>query len=84
MVECGVAVSTLPGGNYWQRLALSTARTAMNSAQKKWKTHRDDKLLHQIYCQLRNRYYREIRSAKEKAWKEFLADARNKDIYTAL
>ena len=55
------------------------ARTDMNSAQKKWKTYRDDKLLHQIYRQLRNRYYREIRSAKEKAWKEFLADARNKD-----
>jgi hypothetical protein len=76
-------LDTTPRSKRWWTEDISTARTNMNHARRRWKrTHNDTH--HQEFRQLRNTYYRTIPHAKDSMWKEYLSQAEGPDVWTAL
>ena len=83
-VEASVPhINLSPRSKRWWHQGLRSSRTSMNNARKLWKRSRLD-IDHQTFKKLRNQYFREIRKAKEETWKDFLKNAKGKDIFTAL
>jgi hypothetical protein len=75
-------LNVTPRSKRWWTEEISTARTVMNQARRRWKrtrlpTH------HQEYKQHRNTYFCMIRHAKDSMWKEYLSQAEGMDVWSA-
>jgi hypothetical protein len=75
-------LNPMPRSKRWWTQEIESARKAMTHTRRKWKQTR---LLdhHSDFKTLRNAYFRQIRHAKDKLWKEYLAQAEGADIWAA-